>query len=393
MKESFMSLKENLNLLSTAKKPYKNLRKHLNKQPVGYPSTLSGIEIRILQEMFTTAEAEAALYLSYKYEPFEAIYARAKDKGHERQKYQELLESMEKKGAIHIKLKDGEKYYALHPLVIGMFEMQLKRLTPSLVMDVRKYFLQGYGIEYLTTQVPQMRVIPINKSITPSHNVATYDHIREIIDVTKDRIVANDCICKNAKDLIGDPCKVTDRREVCMSFRDTADAYARHGWGRTISKEEALEILDQNEKDGLVLMTASMQEPQFVCSCCDCCCGIMQTMQLMPRPVDFAASNFYAQLNPELCKGCKTCVKRCQMQAIQFNEKAKKATSINDKRCIGCGICVSACKTGSISLRKKELEFIPPKDADELYDVIMQNKKGMGSKIVKMAKGMMGLKV
>jgi len=81
------------------------------------------------------------------------------------------------------------------------------------------------------------------------------------------------------------------------------------------------------------------------------------------------------------------------MQAIQFDEKAQKATTINSMKCIGCGLCVSTCKPGSINLKKKEKEFIPPKDMDELYDVIMQNKKGMGGKMVKMAKGMMGLKL
>lgn len=393
MKEPFISLKKKIKFFSDANQPYKNLRKHLDRQAVGYPATLSGIELRLLKELFTTAEAEAALCLSYKFDQFEAIYARAKDKGYERQEFQQLLESMEKKGGIFVKRSEGDTYYALHPYAIGMFEFQIKRLTPSLFLDSHNYVLQGYGMEYLSTKVPQMRVIPISKTLTPFQNVAQYDHIREIVDGTKDKIVITDCICKNGKDLVGNPCKVTDRREVCMGFRDYADTYTRHGWGRMISKEEAMDILDQNEKDGLVLIAASMQEPQYVCSCCDCCCGIIEMVKIMPHPVDFVASNFYAELNPELCKGCKTCVKRCQMQAIQFDEKSQKAESINIQRCIGCGLCASSCKTGSINLKKKEKEFIPPKDMDELYEVIMQNKKGMGGKIVKMAKGMIGLKV
>jgi NAD-dependent dihydropyrimidine dehydrogenase PreA subunit len=393
MKEPFISVKKKLKFFSTANQPYKELRKHLDKQPVGYPATPSGVELRLLKEIFTTAEAKAALHLSYKLEPFEAIYNRAKDKKYERQEFKHLIESMEKKGCIFVKRKDRETYYALHPFVIGFFEMQLKRLTPSLYLDAHKYALQAYGMEYLTSHVPQLRVIPIDKSLTLTQNVATYDQIKEIVDRTKDRITAQDCICKVGKDLIGDPCKVTDRREVCMGFRDFADTYARHGWGRTISKKEAMDILEQNEKDGLVLMTASMQEPQFLCSCCDCCCGIIETIKIMPRPVDFAASNFYAELNPDLCNGCQTCVKRCQMEAIQFNEKAQKAIGINDKRCIGCGLCVSTCKTGSIKLKKKDTEFVPPEDFDELYEVIMQNKKGMGGKIAKMGKAILGVKV
>jgi Fe-S-cluster-containing hydrogenase component 2 len=81
------------------------------------------------------------------------------------------------------------------------------------------------------------------------------------------------------------------------------------------------------------------------------------------------------------------------MEAIQFNEKAQKAIGINDKRCIGCGLCISTCKTGSIKLKKKDTEFVPPEDFDELYEVIMQNKKGMGGKIAKMGKAILGVKV
>lgn len=393
MKEPLTSVKKKLKFFSAANKPYKKLRKHLDKQPVGYPATPSGVEIRLLKEVFTTAEAEAALYLSYKFEPFESIFAKIKDKKYERQEFLKLLQSMEKKGGIFVKYEGGEPYYALHPFVIGIFEMQLKRLTPSLFLDAHKYALQAFGMEYLTTHVPQMRVIPINKVITPTQNVAPYDHIRDIIDRTQDRITVTDCICKIGKDLIGDPCKVTDRREVCMGFRDYADTYSRHGWGRSVSKKEAMDILDQNEKDSLVLIMASMQEPQFVCSCCGCCCGIMETLKIMPRSADFAASNYFAEVNLDSCTGCQVCVKRCQMEAIQFNEKAKKVDSINTIRCLGCGLCVSTCKTGSIKLKQKDTAFIPPKDMDDLFEVIMQHKKGMGGKLAKFGKAALGAKV
>lgn len=102
-----------------------------------------------------------------------------------------------------------------------------------------------------------------------------------------------------AKDLLDEPCKRTDRREVCLGLRDFHDMYARHGWGRTITKEEALAILDQSEKDGLVLRPSNEQEPQFICACCGCCCGVLEMMRIMSRPADFAASNFYAKLDIE----------------------------------------------------------------------------------------------
>jgi len=300
---------------------------------------------------------------------------------------------MEKKGSIYVHFKNGNAHYALHPFVIGMFEMQLKHMNTNFFLETHRYMIERFAVEYLTTEVPQMRVVPINKSLPIKQNIATYDQIREIVDQTKDRICITDCICKVGRDMINDPCKVTDRREVCMGLRDFSDTYVRNGWGRAIAKEEAFEILDQNEKDGLVLIGATMQEPQFVCSCCNCCCGIMEMINFMPRPVDFTASNFYAELDETLCNGCQKCMKRCQMNAISFDEKTKKALPINLKRCIGCGLCVPYCKTGSIKLKPKANLFVPPKDHDALYETIMQHKRGTVRQIAKITKSALGMKV
>jgi Na+-translocating ferredoxin:NAD+ oxidoreductase subunit B len=393
MKEPLSKVLGNIRLLSKTSRPYKELRKHLDRQPVGYPATPSGVELRILKELFTVEEAEAALNLGYKFEPSEVICARAGQKECDQNRISRLLESMEKKGCIIGRHTDSQRFYALHPFVLGFFEAAVKRLTPGLYVDVRRFYMEGFAMEYLTTQVPQMRVIPINKSLAPALNVATYDRIREIVERSKGRIAVSDCICKKGKDLIGNPCTVTDRREICLYLGDYADSSSRNGWARHISKDEAVEILDRNEKDGLVLMPSSMQEPHVVCACCDCCCGAMEVIKTMPRPVDFAASNYFARFNPETCTGCKACMKRCQMEAILFDEEAQKATGINDRRCIGCGLCVPTCKAGSISLVKKDDEFIPPRDLDAFNDHLMQNKKGLGGKLARMARAIVGMKV
>ena len=39
---------------------YERLRDHLHHLPVGFPSTKSGVELRILRQLFTEEEAEMA---------------------------------------------------------------------------------------------------------------------------------------------------------------------------------------------------------------------------------------------------------------------------------------------------------------------------------------------
>ena len=359
---------------------YRTLQQHLDKQAVGFPSTFNGIELDLLKEMFTMDEAAAALHLNYRFELFNAIFERAKSDGYSEKNLQALLDAMEKKGAIFVRRDpDGSVYYALHPYVIGMFEMQLKRLTPALYLKTRTYMLQKFAFEYLSSEILQMRVIPIHKSISAIQNIATYDQIKEIVEQAKDKIAISECICRKGKDSIGQPCKLTDRREVCMGFRDYHDSYVRHHWGRSISKEEAFDILDKNEQEGLVLMPSNMQEPNFVCSCCDCCCGILEILNMLPSPAEKVCNNYESELDPEACKGCGLCIKKCPTQAIEND--GKHAIAIHSNRCIGCGLCAASCQSGAIQMKQKSDTFVPPVDHEELYDFLMEHKKNSIGKI------------
>jgi hypothetical protein len=53
---------------------YVRLQKHLDRQPIGFPATRSGAELKILKHIFTPQEAEIACCLNYKFEPLKTIY-------------------------------------------------------------------------------------------------------------------------------------------------------------------------------------------------------------------------------------------------------------------------------------------------------------------------------
>jgi len=100
----------------------------------------------------------------------------------------------------------------------------------------------------------------------------------------------------------------------------------------------------------------------------------------LPKPVDFWASNYYAEVDTDECNGCGNCEKRCQVGALRVSEQKQK-TSVDLNRCIGCGLCVSTCSQNAISLRKKSEEARPPHTRDDLYDIIMSHKKGRIGKL------------
>jgi heterodisulfide reductase subunit A2 len=55
-----------------------------------------------------------------------------------------------------------------------------------------------------------------------------------------------------------------------------------------------------------------------------------------------------AQINEEMCSGCRVCNELCPYSAISYLED-KKVSRINDALCKGCGACVAACPSGAIT--------------------------------------------
>jgi ferredoxin len=164
-----------------------------------------------------------------------------------------------------------------------------------------------------------------------------------------------------------------------------AQAVLRNGIGREITLNESLSILDENQKEGLVLQPSNTEKAEFICSCCGCCCGMLSMHKSLPKPVDFWASNYYAVEDIDLCNGCGNCEKRCQVRAARVSEQKKKA-SVDLNRCIGCGLCIPTCPPRARSLKKKVNEVIPPQTRDDLYGIIMSHKKGRLGKLKIMGK-------
>ncbi|MBW2431268.1 MAG: 4Fe-4S binding protein, partial [Deltaproteobacteria bacterium] len=145
-------------------------------------------------------------------------------------------------------------------------------------------------------------------------------------------------------------------------------------------RDEAMSIIDQNQKQGLVLQPSNTEKADFICSCCGCCCAMLDVHKNIPKPLDFWASNFQAAVDTNTCEGCGTCEEWCQVGAVRVYENKQQAV-VDLNRCLGCGVCVSNCPTESISLFKKPTEVRPPQTREDLYETIMAGKKGRLGKL------------
>ena len=360
---------------------YIKLQKHLDKQAVGFPATRSGVEIKILKHIFSPEEAEIACCLNYKLEPLKTIFNRAGHRVDSPEELERCLDRIRKKGGIESKIKHGKMHYCNAPLIVGMYEYQLNRLTPEFIKDFNEYTSRkDFGIEFLSTKLPQMRTIPVAKSIHPHHNVSTFDEAATLIQQAEGPFVIFECICRKKKSMEGKTCKKTDRQETCLAIGNMARMELQSGAGREITRDKAMSIIEKNQKQGLVLQPSNTQKAEFICSCCGCCCGMLRTHKILPKPLDFWASNFQARVDTIKCEGCGTCEEWCQVGAVSVSEKIHKAV-VDLNRCLGCGVCVSNCPTESLSLFKKPTEVRPPQTREDLYEIIMAKKKGRLGKL------------
>ncbi len=360
---------------------YVKLQKHLDNQPVGFPATRSGVELKILKHIFTPQEAEIACCLSYRFEALAAIYKRAGHLVSSPDELEKSLERIQEKGGIESKIDNGQRHYCNVPLVVGMYEFQLNRLTPDFIKDFSEYTSdKKFGLEFLSSKLPQMRTIPVSKSIHPQHHVSTFDEVTALLQAAEAPFAIFECICRKKKSLQGEFCTKTDRKETCLAIGGMGRMALSNGIGREITRDEAMAILEKNQKQGLVLQPSNTEKAEFICSCCGCCCGMLRTHKRLPKPLDFWTANFYAVVDRETCEGCGACEKRCQVNAVSVAVK-KQPALVNLDRCLGCGLCVPVCPTQSITLVKKPAEIKPPPTREDLYEIIMAGKKGRLGKL------------
>jgi hypothetical protein len=184
---------------ASPEKAYKKLRSHLNKMPVGFPRTFSGVEYDILKQFFTPESAEIACFMGWHFLAADEIYAalpsRLSAEYGSAAELKRLLDSMARSGAILRRTK--EETYALVPFIVGMYEFQINTITAEFYdKKVIPYLQAGFALEYLATSLPQTRTIPVKESIRVENLVASWDDLDRIINDTKGDIAIMNCICR-----------------------------------------------------------------------------------------------------------------------------------------------------------------------------------------------------
>jgi heterodisulfide reductase subunit A-like polyferredoxin len=85
-----------------------------------------------------------------------------------------------------------------------------------------------------------------------------------------------------------------------------------------------------------------------ICNCDRADCLAMQATVVRNVQIMFRGE-YVAEVDAELCNGCRRCMQVCQFGAIGFSIVNGRAF-IDLRACYGCGVCRAVCAQGAISL-------------------------------------------
>ncbi|MCP4753419.1 MAG: 4Fe-4S ferredoxin, partial [Proteobacteria bacterium] len=245
---------------------YHKVANVLDTLPPGFPSTESGVEIKILKRIFRPDEAELFCSLRMTFESAATISRRT---SRPLEGLENKLNQMFSRGQIRRINIGEEKRFCLVPWASGLYELQLDNMDEELAAWIAEYG-PSVGLPTLTFKPQIWQSLPIEKEIPGSQTVLPHQQVSAIIENGKE-FWARECVCKKVRGLNGTPCKKPI--EVCLAIDRFPHIMGENNIssGRKITKEEAYELLDLCEAEGLVHMTHNTEsEHNVICNCCGC---------------------------------------------------------------------------------------------------------------------------
>ena len=244
---------------------------------------------------------------------------------------QEQLDKLCKTGAVRYRYVDGKRCYFYPIWVPGIMEGILANRE-----QCDKYPVLGASFEAYTRRRPEMlapmldsgktgmffmRVMPVMSAIENDSHAASYDEVRTLIE-NATAISVGPCSCRRARRLMGEGCGHLEE-DMCMYLNDNARCFSEQGYHRLVTKEEAYEILQRAEDNGLVHeinQTPGFEDTNAICNCCGCSCFALRIAELFRTPRAIR-SNYIARVDKEKCVACGQCVENCQTNALKLGQK------------------------------------------------------------------------
>ena len=275
----------------------------------------------------------------------------------------EILERLFMTDAV-MRIGSKRKHYGIHlPFLIFdvpplSYEEMPKEKAQKLAELSYKYLVEEEWYRNFegSPETPLSRIIPVQQSIQRDQEILPYEEVEEIVK-TATVVSLQECACRKRLEFLGKR-KCDHPLDSCIGVNQGAKYLIDRGHAREISKEEALKLLKDFNRRGLVHTTENFREGShtLLCNCCDCCCSLIGGITRWANPRAVAKANFISVVTDlESCTQCGTCEEKCPFHAVTVSDKGSE---IDSKKCMGCGICVVNCPSNVLTLKRKEREVI-----------------------------------
>jgi Pyruvate/2-oxoacid:ferredoxin oxidoreductase delta subunit len=120
-----------------------------------------------------------------------------------------------------------------------------------------------------------------------------------------------------------------------------------------LTREEAVAAFRAHEQEGLCHTVWTFHTPFIggICNCDRADCLAMRSTVTHGIPVMFRAE-YVAEIDTEVCTGCRQCMCLCQFGALSYSAASKKAV-VDKAWCYGCGICRSVCDKKALRIEER----------------------------------------
>ena len=357
---------------------YHRLAKHLENLTMGYPYNDALIDL--LKEMFNPVEAEVALAIPNTLEPLEVVSPQiiAARCDLPESTVTQALQSLSSRHMLYSRqTEQGDTGFALLQVGYGIPQAffwggQNDDRARRMAKLVLNYFsVPTTGAVYGGAATKTYKYSPANVSIdVEMQGVMPNEQMGSIVEATTKIAVAH-CPCRMSAKILGR----TDCHhslEVCLKYDEMAEFVIDKGLAREISKDEAMKILADSEKEGLVHMVDNTQgQIKHTCNCCGHYCWNVGIIRRRKIPRDMLMAVYFIR-DTELddCIGCGACADICPVDAVTMVDERPV---VDNEWCIGCGVCAVSCPAEVISI-KRRLEGKAPESFTDLHQQIKQEK-------------------
>ncbi|PKQ29360.1 MAG: (Fe-S)-binding protein, partial [Actinobacteria bacterium HGW-Actinobacteria-10] len=268
--------------------------------------------------------------------------------------------------------RDGRTIYTLPPPMAGFFEFSMMRVRG----DIDQALLGELFYQYMNVEEDFIRALfangetqlgrvfvhePVLSNDNAIH-VLDYERASEVIRTAEHRGIGT-CYCRHKMLHVDRACDAP--MEICMTFGNPAQALIRHGYARSVSVEEGLDLLAEAWERNLVQFGENVRQGvNFICNCCGCCCEAMIAAQKFGLLNPVHTSNFMPRVDGARCTGCGKCVTVCPVQAVSVvptnGERSPLRAHIAEEICLGCGLCARVCTRAGVALEPRPERVITP---------------------------------